>query len=153
MKVAVIYDSVSPQRVTAKVADIVVETLKANGQTVDAFFIDEAAKAKLEDYDCVVLGAPTMAWRPSQKMKEYMASVQGKKLPGKLAATFDTQLESGISGNATKHMDKALEAMGFKIAVPDLIAYGASEKKAYYLKDGEDAKARKWAEDLAKVLK
>jgi len=153
LKIAVIYDSVSPQRVTAKVADVVVETLKTNGAEVDVFFIDDAGKAKLDDYDCVVLGAPTMAWRPSQKMKQYLSGIQGKRVAGKSAASFDTQLKSAVSGNATKHMDRALEDMGFKIVVSDLIAYVESENKAYRLKEGEADKAKKWAEDLAKALK
>lgn len=153
MKVLVVYDTVSPARVTGKVAEILVAGLHEKGVNVDSFFIDDAGKADPKDYDCLVLGAPTMAWKPSQKMKGYLAGLQGKSYAGKLAATFDTQLKSAISGNATKHMDQSLTAAGFNIAVPDLIAYVKTENKQYRLLDGEEAKIKNWAYELAKVLK
>ena len=69
MKVLVVYDSVSEAKVTKSVAEAVVESLKAKGHDVDSFFVEEAGKAKVQDYDCLIVGAPTMAWRPSKRMK------------------------------------------------------------------------------------
>jgi hypothetical protein len=90
-----------------------------------------------------------MAWRPSTRMKGFMAGLKGN-YAGKMAAAFDTQMKSAISGNATKHMEKALTELGFKIASPALIAYVESENKQYKLRDGEMEKARAWGQELAK---
>lgn len=153
MKVILIYDSVSEARVTAKVADAVADGIKESGLSVDKLFVDEAGKVNIADYDCLVLGAPTMAWRPSKKMKECLAGLEGKQFAGKMAACFDTQMKSSFSGNATKHMEKALKAVGFKIATPAMLAYVRNDKKSYKLNDGELEKAKKWGQDIANALK
>jgi len=152
MKALVVYDTVSAAKVTGKVAEAVVAGMKENGASVDSYYVGDASKANIKEYDCLVIGAPTMAWRPSARMKEFMAGLKGSSFAGKSAASFDTQMKSAISGNATKHMDKGLTELGFKIASPALIAYVESENKVYKLKDGEMEKAKAWGKDLAKKL-
>jgi flavorubredoxin len=152
MKVLIIYDTVSPAKVTGKVAGLVEAGMKEGGATVESLFVEDAVKASIKDYDCFVVGAPTMAWRPSKRMKEYLAGLKGKDYSGKLASAFDTQMESGFSGNATKHMEKSLVDAGFKIASPALISYVESENKVYKLKSGEEEKAKAWGKELAKAL-
>lgn len=153
MKVLVVYDTVSEAKVTSKVAEAVVEGLKTKGLTVDSFFVEEAGKVKAQDYDCLIVGAPTMAWRPSKRMKAYLAGLKGGSFSGKKAASFDTQMKSSFSGDATKHMDKTLQSLGFAVQSPSLLAYVVSEEKKYKLKEGELEKAKTWAGDLAGKLK
>jgi flavorubredoxin len=93
-----------------------------------------------------------MAWRPSKRMKEFLAGIAGSSFAGKTAAAFDTQMRSAVSGNATKHMEKVLTELGFRIVAPALIAYVENENKAYRLKSGELDKAKAWGRDLAKAL-
>lgn len=152
MKILVVYDTVSAAKVTGKVAEAVAAGMKESGASVDSYFVEDAGKANVADYDCLVLGAPTMAWRPSTRMKDYMAGLKGN-YAGKLAAAFDTQMKSAISGNATKHMDKRLTELGFKIASPALISYVESEHKMYKLREGELEKAKTWGRELAKKSK
>lgn len=152
MRAAVVYDTVSPAKVTGKVAEMIGESLKNNGVSVDSFFVEDANKADLGDYDCLVIGAPTMAWRPSERMKGFLTSMRGKPISSKMAATFDTQLKSAFSGNATKHMEKDLQDMGLKIVMPSLLAYVETKDKKYQLKDGETQKIQAWGQELAKVL-
>ena len=152
MKVLVVYDTVSAAKVTGKVTELVVSGLKESGTAVDSYFVEDAGKANVKDYDCLVVGAPTMAWRPSKRMKEYLAGLKGSDFSGKLAATFDTQFESSVSGNANKHMEKGLTEMGFRIAAPPLISYVANEEKLPKLKAGEEEKALAWGRELAKAL-
>ena len=83
-------------------------------------------------------------------MKDFLANLKGTDYSGKMAASFDTQMKSGISENATKHMDKGLTALGFKIASPALISYVESENKVYRLKEGELEKAKAWGQELIK---
>ncbi len=152
MKAAVIYDTVSPAKVTGKVAEMIAESLRNGGISVDSFFVEDASNASWGEYDCLVIGAPTMAWRPSERMKKFLGSLQGKAISGKKAATFDTQLKSAFSGNATKHMEKDLRGLGLQIVVPALLAYVESKDKQYRLKDGEAQKVQAWGQELAKVL-
>ncbi|OPY34255.1 MAG: flavodoxin [Methanomassiliicoccales archaeon PtaU1.Bin124] len=152
MKALVIYDSVSDAKVTKKVAETVQATLNENGVQTSLMFVDDAAKANLKDYDAVVFGAPTMAWRPSKKMKDYLAGLKNE-YAGKKAATFDTQMDSAISGNANKHMEKDLKAAGFTIVGTPLLAYVTSVKKVYTLNDGQLDKIKNWSKDLADILK
>jgi flavorubredoxin len=152
MKVLVVYDTVSEAKVTGKVAEAVVEGLKSKGSTVESFFVEDASKVDVQDYDCLIVGAPTMAWKPSKRMKGYLAGLKGGNYQGKKAASFDTQMKSMASGNATKHMDKALLGLGFTVTNPALIAYVESKDKKYRLKEGELDKANVWAIDLANKL-
>ena len=61
VKVLVIYDTVSQAKVTGKVAETVVAAMRESGASVDSFFVEDAGKANIKDYDCLVVGAPTMA--------------------------------------------------------------------------------------------
>lgn len=151
MKVLVVYDTVSEAKVTGQVADLVVSVLKESGTAVDSYFVGDAGNTSVKDYDYLIVGAPTHAWRPSKRMKEYLAGLKGIDYSGKLAATFDTQFESGMAGNANKHMEKSLAALGFKIAAPSLISY-VDNSKPPKLKVGEDEKAMAWGRDLVKTF-
>jgi flavorubredoxin len=149
MRVLLIYDTVSDAKLTSKVAEAVGEGLKAGGATVEARFVESAGKLDMKDYDLLVLGAPTMSWSPSKRMKSYLAGISGD-YSGKKAATFATQMESFIAGNGPKKMEKSLTGMKFSIATTSLIAFVASENKVYKLKDGQLNKAIAWGKELAK---
>lgn len=152
MRVLMVYDTVSEAKVTGKVADAVAAAMKEAGVPVEAYFVENANKVSAKDFDCLIVGAPTMAWRPSKRMKDFLAGLGGTDFSGKVATSFDTQMKSSISGNATKHMEKSLVDLGFKIASPALVTYVESEDRVYRLKDGEMEKAKAWAKDLAKAL-
>ena len=152
MKAIVIYDSVSDAKVTKKVAETVQAALNENGIQASLMFVEDAAKANLKDYDAFVIGAPTMAWRPSKRMKEFLGGLKNE-YAGKKAATFDTQMDSSISGNANKHMEKDLKAVGFAIASGPLMAYVKSVNKQYTLNEGQAEKIKAWAKELAATLK
>jgi flavodoxin len=65
MKVLIVYDTVSPMKVTAKVAETIGAVLKEKGIAVDSFFVKDVDKAVVKNYDCLLAGAPTMAFRAS----------------------------------------------------------------------------------------
>lgn len=148
VKVLLIYDTVSPAKVTGKVAEAVTAAMREQGASVDQYSVEQA-RADVGDYDCLVVGAPTMAWRPSERMRGFLAGLGGTDRSGKRAAAFDTQLKSFASGNATKHMEARLVELGFGIVHPALISYVESENKRYRLKAGELEKARAWGRELA----
>jgi flavorubredoxin len=152
MKTIVIYDTVSEAKVTGKVAETIVSCLTANGVPVDSYFVEDVAKANLKEYDCIIVGAPTMAWKPSTRMKGFLDGLKGNPISGNMAATFDTQLKSAISGNATKHMEKHLKDLGMNIIVPALLAYVETKDKKYQLREGETQHIMTWCKELAKAL-
>lgn len=74
------------------------------------------------------------------------------RLDGKLAASFDTQIESRISGSAVKGIEGKLKGLGFKLVMAPLVAYVEGKMNESRLKKGELEKTRNWAQEVAKVL-
>jgi flavodoxin len=152
MKVLVVYDSVSQMRLTAKVAETIGEVLKDKGIQVDSFDVKDVDRAVVKDYDCLVAGAPTMAFRTSRGMKRFLGGLPSKEFSGKLAAAFDTQMQSRFSGSAVKGIEGKLKSMGFKLVTAPLIAYIEGKTNQMHLKEGELEKTKEWAQTVAEML-
>jgi flavorubredoxin len=105
-----------------------------------------------EEFDCLVIGSPTMAWAPTKAISEFLEGLKGKAFSGRSAACFDTQLKSIISGNGNKAMEAKLTELGFILVLPALQSYVEGRKDAYKFKDGEVEKAAAWGRDLANKL-
>jgi flavodoxin len=154
MKVLIVYDSVSPAKLTARVAETISEVLREKGIEVDTVYVGGANMAVVKDYDCLLAGAPTMQFRATKRIRQFLDDLQSVELTGKLAAAFDTQVQSRFSGNAAKGIEGKLKSLGFKLVMAPLIAYveGKLRKNEYHLKDGQLEKAKKWAQELAGAL-
>jgi len=153
MKILVVYDSVSPARITEKIAQAIVEELKEGGISTELRSIEDVDRAIIMEYDCLVLGAPTMAWwRPSKGMRDFLTSLQGSNYDGKMAAAFDTQMWTNITGNSAGSMEKSLTKLGFRIISPPLVSYVGVNDRVYSLRDGEMEKAKMWGKGLSKKL-
>lgn len=154
MKVIIVYDSVSPSKVTASVAETILRVLKQKGLEVDSFFVDEASKIDMKNYDCLLVGAPTMQFRISTKMRQFFDSLSNKDFSGKLAAAFGTQVQSRISASAAKSIDGKLKNLGFKMVASPLIVYveGKLRENKWNLKTGEQEKIEKWSQEIAETL-
>jgi len=152
MKVLIVYDSVSPMKVTAKVSETITEVLKEKGILVDLFFVKDVDKFVVKDYDCLIAGAPTMAFRASAEMLKFLRGLPNEGFSGKLAAAFGTQVQSRFSGSAAKGIEGKLRSLGFKLITAPLIGYVKGKGNEWHLKDGELEKARNWARNLAETL-
>ncbi len=152
MKVLIIYDTVSPMKLTAKVAETIGGVLKEKGIEVVSFLVKDVDKAIVKDYDCLVAGAPTMYFRASKGIMQFLDGLPSKEFSGKLAAAFDTQLQSRFSGSAVKGIEGKLKDLGFKLVTAPMIAYVEGKMNEMHLKEGELEKAKKYAEDLATKL-
>lgn len=137
---------------TAKVAETIGAVLKEKGIEVDSFFVKDVDKAVVKNYDCLVAGAPTMAFRASVDMKQFLDGLSSEGFSGKLAAAFDTQVQSRFSGNAAKGIEGKLKGLGFRLVTAPLIAYVEGKKDQWRLKDGEHEKAKNWTQTLAAAL-
>jgi flavorubredoxin len=152
MKALIVYDTVSPKKMTAEVAQAISEVLKEKGIETDSFFFKDVDKATVKNYDCVIAGSPTMYFRASSGIGQFLGSYSGKEFSGKRAAAFDTQLQLRISGNAAKGIERKLKNLGFEIIMPPLVAYVEGKMNEMQLKEGELEKARNWAREVAKSL-
>lgn len=154
MKIIVVYDSVSPSKVTASVAETILAVLKQKGLEVDSFSIEDASKVDVKDYDCLLAGAPTMQFRISNKMRQFLDDLSNKDFSGKLAAAFGTQVQSRISASAAKSIDGKLKNLGFKMVASPLIVYveGKLRENKWNLKAGEQEKIEKWSQEIAETL-
>jgi len=138
----------SKTKMTEKVAGIVRDGLKEKGNQVDVFKVQDSASLKLEDYDRLIVGSPTMAWKPTEDTRKFLDGLQGKNFAGKSAVSFDTQMKSAISGNANKMMTDKLTKAGFKIMGSPLQAYVKNSKEGYHFLDGEEGRIKEWAKGL-----
>lgn len=152
MKVLVVYDTVSPMRLTEKVAEAVSGVLKDSGIEVDSSLVKNVDKATLKNYDCILVGAPTMYFRATSGIMQFLNSLPGNEFSGKLAAAFDTQVQSRMSGNGASGIEGKLKGLGFKLVATPLVTFVEGKKNAYQLKEGEIDKAKNWAKTVAEML-
>ncbi len=152
MKVLVVYDTVSPMKLTAKVAEAISGALKDKGIQVDSFYITDVDKTIVKDYDCLIAGAPTMYFKASSGITKFLKSLPKKEFSGKLAAAFDTQVQSRFSGSAAKGIEGKLKGLGFRLITAPLITYVEGKQNEMHLKKGELEKAKDWAQTIAETL-
>lgn len=152
MKILVLYDTTTVNRNTEKVAKAVSEVLKEKGFDTDCLYVRDVDPATVKNYDCVLAGSPTQAFRATGPIMQFLDRFAKNEFSGKTAAAFDTQLQSRLSGNAAKGIEKQLEKLGFKIVTQPLVTYVEGKMPEMNLKQGELEKAKKYAEDLAKAL-
>jgi flavodoxin len=152
MKVLIVYDTVSPVKVTAKVAETIREVLKEKGIEVDSFYVKDVDVATVKNYDCLIAGSPTMYFRASSGIMQFLNSFSDKEFPGKLAGAFDTQMQTRFSGNAAEGIQKKLKKLGYRMIAPLLVAYVAGQMNNMQLKEGELEKAKNWAQEVANAF-
>lgn len=154
MKVLLVYDSVSVSKATKQVAEMIAEALEAKGLDAEAKHCAEVGGSTVIGYDCVIAGAPTMAFRMSRDMGAFLGSLKGMGFNGKRAAAFDTQTQNRLSGNAAKGIEERLIDLGFTILKPHLVVYveGGAGKGTWQLKQGEGEKVKAWALEAAGAL-
>ena len=152
MKVLIVYDTVSPLKVTSKVAETIGEVLKEKGIEVHSFFVKEVDRTTVKDFDCLIVGSPTMYFRASSGIMQFLNSFSDKEFSGKRGATFDTQLKSRMSGNAAEGIEKKIKKLGFEVITSPLMVYVEGKMNEMQPKEGELEKAKNWAQEIAKAL-
>ena len=154
MKVLIVYDTISPSRVTENVATTIMEVLQQKGLTVESSSVGNVDKEAVKKCDCLLVGAPTMQFRATSGIMQFLDSLPSNEVSGKLAAAFDTQLKMFISGSAVKGIEGKLKPLGFKLVASPLVAYveGKSRENEWHLKEGEIENTKNWASELVNKL-
>ncbi len=152
MKVLIVYDSVSPNKNTEKVAETISDVLKTKGMDVQSSYVKDVVPSSVKDHDCLIVGSPTQAWRETGLIRDFLNSLTPQSASGKQGAAFDTRIKSRLAGGATDDIENKLKQLGFKIVLPGLAAYVNGEKSQVVLMEGELEKTRQFAEQIAKAL-
>jgi flavorubredoxin len=120
-KAIVVYDSIYGN--TEKVARALAQGLENSG-TVKAEVIraDIADATRISDYDMIIIGAPTHAWKPSQKAREFLGRLDASSLRGKKGFAFDTKYRSRLAGSAAKKIQSTLSKLGAEIVTDSVSA-------------------------------
>jgi flavorubredoxin len=151
LKVLVVYDSVSVNKNTEKVAEAIGDWLKAKGIEAQSVYAEEVDALTVKDYDCLIVGSPTHAWMEPPLIKKFLDRLKTASFVGKKAAAFDTRTKSRLSGGVISGIEGKLKQLGFKIIVPGLVTYVQGSKESPALFNGELEKAKKFAEELTKA--
>jgi flavodoxin len=155
MRALVVYDSVHGN--TEQVAQAVAHALGLPES--EARHVTEVEPEELPDLDVLVVGAPTHAFQPSPKTKQFLKSIPRGRLDGVRVAAFDTRIsveetDSAILsfmvklfGYAAKPIANRLKRRGGDLALPPEGFYVADTEGP--LKEGELERAADWARGLS----
>ena len=159
MKILIAYDSVSPERNTEKAAEAIRDALIQRGVDAKSSHVKDIDVSSIGGYDCLIVGSPTHAWRPTKPVREFLGKLTPQVASGKSAAAFDTRIKSFLAGGATGGIEGGLKRLGFKIAAPPLALYVRGEavskgqgRGLVKLVDGELDKAKRFADQVASFL-
>ena len=152
LKVLVVYDTFSPLRVTEKVAELICGVFKEKAFEVECQFVGDVVAANVKGYDCVVVGAPTMYFRASPRIKQFLDGLPKGEFSGKLATAFGTQMKTRFSGSAAKGIEGKLRDLRFKLVSERLETHVGGQMNEMQPMEGEMEKTRSWAQSLAETL-
>jgi menaquinone-dependent protoporphyrinogen IX oxidase len=151
MKGIVIYDSSFGN--TRAIAEAISETLKESGKESDILHVKKVKKLSPKDYDFLVLGSPTRFGTMSFTFKGFLNKLTGEEWTNKPFAAFDTELIENIErkeGSAAEKIAEKLKAEQMTQMLPVLKAVSGMKGP---LQEGEIARAKDWAKELAAKLR
>lgn len=171
MRVLVVYESMFGN--THVVADHISEGLRVDHDVLTVS-VGEAHEVLLDDFDLIVLGAPThmhglstVSSRKSARqmagkddtldldreasgegLREWIKAIEGHR---HLSAAFDTRIDASaaLTGRASKGIDRRLRRYGFR---PLIEPESFLVDKDSHLVEGEAKRATEWGEALAASL-
>jgi flavorubredoxin len=153
MKVLVVYDTQTPNRCTEKVAKAITGALREGSIEATAASVKAVDLNAIKDYDCIVVGSPTMYRRATKGIAAFLEKLGELDLGGKLTAAFDTQSTEGMGGSATSEIEKKMAELGFRIIVPSLIVkVKKTGEYSYVLEEKELEGAKPFASNISKML-
>lgn len=116
----------------------------------DVLSVQEVTDNYLQNVDLLVVGSPINGWRPSEKMIDFLDSLDEDVLAGKKAASFDTRVKFFLHGDAAGKISKALHNAGASIVTsPHGFVVKGTEGP---LDVGEKEKAVSWAREIKRLV-
>jgi flavorubredoxin len=148
-KAIVVYDSVYGN--TEKVAHAIAQGLENSGVVkAEAVRAEKADMAEISDYDIIVVGAPTHAWKPSQKVRDFLDRIDPSAIHGKKGFAFDTKYKSRFAGSAAKKIRSTLSKLGIEIVIDSVSAIVVANEGP--LEEGTEEKFAKIGLEISKLV-
>ena len=154
MKTLVLYDTYFGN--TEKIAQAIGEAI---GEDAQVMSVKEASYEQLKGLDCLVVGSPTRAFKPTKETTDWLNKLPSGALSSIKAAAFDTRMDvkkvnnrvltfmESIFGYAAKPVADRLQKKGGNlVAEPEGFFVEDSEGP---LREGELERAAEWARKLA----
>lgn len=145
MNTLVLYDSQYGN--TERIAETVAAALRQAGEA-SAVPADSATPIELDGVDLLVLGSPTLGWRPSPAILAALDKLGSDEVLGLMVACFDTRYQKPrwLTGSAARSMEKRLRVTGASIVAPAESFF--VQGKEGPLLAGEIDRAARWAQAL-----
>jgi len=163
MRALVVYESMFGN--TQAIAEAIADGLGTRME-VDVLEVGTAPTALADDIRLLVIGGPTHAFgltRPTTRkdavdrsgrgvvsagigLREWLDGIHDVPT-GTAAAAFDTRVDKRWAGSAARAANKRLRRLGFRLAAPPQ-SFSVADVTGP-LVDGEQVRARQWAERLA----
>jgi len=145
MKTCVVYDSQFGN--TERIAQAIAEALSAAGPA-RAVRASQAQAAELGDVDLLIIGSPTVAWKPTPPVQAFLQGLSAASLGRLRIACFDTRMHLPffMSRSAGEVMAKRLKALGAEPLLPPEGFWVKGREGP--LQDGELERAAEWARTL-----
>jgi len=108
----IVYDSVYGN--TEKVAHALAQGLQKSGTVkVTLSRPEETDIGRLSEYDILLVGAPTHAWKASDSIRKFLAKLSESAVRGKKVFAFDTKMKGRFAGSgASKDIQDSLSKLG-----------------------------------------
>jgi flavorubredoxin len=147
-KAIVVYDSVYGN--TEKVARAIAQGLEnSGGIKAEVVRAENADIAGISEYDIIIVGAPTHAWKPSEKVRNFLDRIDPSILHGKKGFAFDTKYKSRLAGSAAKKIQSTLSKLGIEIVTESVSAIVKASEGP--LEEGTEDKFMKIGLDISKL--
>ncbi len=108
---------------TERVARALAKGLEKAGIDAQCSNIADVDPRRLSDFDLLAVGGPTHYRTASQPMQDFLSSLEGVSLSGKMGFAFDTRKESFWAGSAAKYIERKLSSRGVRMIWPSLSAW------------------------------
>ena len=144
MKTLVVYDSVhgNTEKIARAIGDAVTGEVKV-------LYVGEVDPAELEEFDLLIVGAPTHGGRPTEAMQDLLNKVPPSALQGANVAAFDTRIPTKwvrLFGYAAPRIAGKLEKKGGTLmGAPEGFFVEGTEGP---LSEGELERAAAWAKEI-----
>ncbi len=145
MNTLVVYDTQYGN--TERIAQAIADTLSAAGPS-RAVRVTAAGVAQLQGVDLLIVGSPTVGWKPTPATQAFLDSLSPASMSGKQTACFDTRIRMPrfLNRPAAEVMAKALRTKGAAPLVPPEGFFVKGREGP--LQDGEMERAANWARTL-----
>lgn len=115
------------------------------GENSTAIHVSSGMSQDLSGVDLIVVGSPIIAWKPTERMMEYLNSISPDQLKGIRAASFDTRVKL-FHGDAAKKISAILQEAGAEIIVEPEVFYVKGKQGPLFKQ--EEEKAAEWAKTI-----